>query len=88
METHLTPSGLAGLARKAGADVLVPVHCYPPLDPQTLPAILAGAGFEGRVLPGWDGLALHLRGGRVEVADRQVPSSFLETGRKSDSRGI
>ena len=70
METHLTPGGLAGLAAVAAPDLLVPVHCYPPLDPEKIPDLLAEAGYGGRVLPGWDGLSVDLKDGRVEVLDR------------------
>ncbi len=69
METHLTPGGLAAMAAVAAPDLLVPVHCYPPLDPETLPDLLAEAGYGGRVLPGWDGLGVDLKDGRVEVLD-------------------
>jgi ribonuclease BN (tRNA processing enzyme) len=67
MENHLTPGGLAILAGVASPEVLVPVHCYPALDPETVPSLLAEAGYYGRVLPGWDGLGLDLTSGVVEV---------------------
>jgi len=67
METHLTPGGLATLAAAAAPDLLVPVHCYPPLDPERVPGLLAEAGYGGRVLPGWDGMGIDLKDGRVEL---------------------
>jgi len=66
-ETHLTPEGLASLADVASPDLLVPVHCYPALDPEKVPNLLAEAGYEGRVLTGWDGLSLDLTDGHIEV---------------------
>jgi ribonuclease BN (tRNA processing enzyme) len=72
METHLTPGGLAAIAGTAFPDVLVPVHCYPALDPETVPDLLAQAGYEGLTLPGRDGLRLDLTGGVVEVQAPQT----------------
>lgn len=71
MSTHLTPSGLAALARVADPRVLVPVHCYPTLDPGEVPSLLREAGFGGRVLTGWDGLGLDLSDGVVKVLGTQ-----------------
>jgi ribonuclease BN (tRNA processing enzyme) len=67
METHLTPEGLAALADVAAPNLLVPVHCYPDLDPGKVPDLLAEAGYEGRVLTGRDGLSIDLTDGHVEV---------------------
>jgi ribonuclease BN (tRNA processing enzyme) len=64
---HLTPGGLATLATRADPKVLVPVHSYPPLDPERIPGQLEGAGFHGQVLTGWDGLGLDLAGGGVKI---------------------
>ncbi len=64
---HLTPGGLATLARTAGPKVLIPVHSYPPLDPESIAGQLAAAGFQGKVLTGWDGLGLDLADGRVKI---------------------
>jgi hypothetical protein len=69
METHLTPEGLAALADVAGPDLLVPVHCYPALDPGKVPTLLAEAGYEGWVLTGWDGLGVDLTDGHVKELD-------------------
>ena len=69
METHLTPEGLAALADEAAPDLLIPVHCYPALDPRKVPTLLAEAGYEGRVLTGRDGLGVDLTDGQVEVLD-------------------
>jgi ribonuclease BN (tRNA processing enzyme) len=66
MDTHLTPGGLAALATVAAPQVLVTLHCYPPLDPDEVPSLLLKAGFDGLVLTGWDGLRLDLRDGVVK----------------------
>ena len=65
VDTHLSPRGLAAMAEKASPDLLVPVHAYPPLDPEKLPGLLAAAGYYGRVLPGRDVLGLDLAGGKT-----------------------
>jgi ribonuclease BN (tRNA processing enzyme) len=72
MSTHLTPGELASLAREAKPGVLVPVHCYPTLDPGSLPDQLKAAGFVGRILTGWDGLGLDLTGGTVTVSGTET----------------
>ncbi|MFC1574589.1 MBL fold metallo-hydrolase [Gemmatimonadota bacterium] len=69
MDTHLTPSGLAALAGTACPDLLIPVHVYPPLDPEQLPDLLARAGYTGEVLPGRDGLAVRWEAGTVIVEE-------------------
>ena len=66
-ETHLTPGELAALAKISNPELLVAVHCYPPLNPTNVPNLLAEAGYEGRVLTGWDGLGLDLKDGVAEV---------------------
>jgi ribonuclease BN (tRNA processing enzyme) len=67
MDTHLSPSGLARLARDAAPHLLITVHVYPPLDPDQVPGLLAAAGYAGRALPGRDGLGVDLSAGVVEV---------------------
>lgn len=69
METHLTPCDLADLAVVSSPALLVPVHSYPSLDPDDLPGLLKKAGYEGEVLPGWDGLGLDLTDGVVTVLE-------------------
>jgi ribonuclease BN (tRNA processing enzyme) len=56
MDTHLTPAGLADLAEAASPEVLITTHAYPPLDPETVPGLLADAGYVGVVLAGRDGM--------------------------------
>jgi ribonuclease BN (tRNA processing enzyme) len=81
-DNHLTPQGLAVLASEAVPEVLVSVHCYPALDPSMVPYLIAEAGYEGRVLTGWDGLALDLTDGTVEVLDvrHQIPLEGNRSG--------
>jgi len=57
---HLSPKGVAALARSAKPGLLVLTHVYPPLRPQDAPGEVARAGYEGRVVAGEDGLALSL----------------------------
>ncbi|MBT8397057.1 MAG: ribonuclease Z [Gemmatimonadetes bacterium] len=64
---HLSPKGLASLARTANPGLLVPVHFYPSLEPESVPSSLKDGGFEGWVLPGWDGLCVDLTHGVVTV---------------------
>ncbi len=68
---HLTPKGLAAIAGVAAPELLVPVHCFPALDPEKVPGFIADAGYDGCVLTGWDGLSLDLSDGQVEVLERQ-----------------
>lgn len=65
--THLTPPGLAALAEVASPDLLVVVHCYPPLEPEEVPSLLVKSGYRGQVIPGRDGLGLDLTVQGVEV---------------------
>jgi ribonuclease Z len=66
-ELHLTPATLLPLARAADPELLLTVHAYPPLDPETVPSLLARDGYEGRVRAGIDGLRVELDGERVIV---------------------
>lgn len=63
---HLEPSTLSELASQATPELLVTVHAYPPLRPEEVPDLLRGWGYEGRVIAGWDGLAVKLRDGALE----------------------
>jgi len=58
METHLSPSQVAELARAAQPRLLLLTHIYPPLVPEEVPGLVAGAGFTGRVELGRDGLVV------------------------------
>ncbi|MGH7555468.1 MAG: MBL fold metallo-hydrolase, partial [Longimicrobiales bacterium] len=58
VETHLTPVKLAGMAVIARPRQLVVTHVYPPLEPTTIPARLAQAGWRGQSVVAFDGLTL------------------------------
>jgi ribonuclease BN (tRNA processing enzyme) len=58
VETHLTPSKLAGMAMIARPRQLVVTHMYPSLEPTTVPARLAQAGWKGQSVLAFDGLTL------------------------------
>lgn len=58
LDTHLSPSGVARLAMVARPGVLVLTHAYPPLEPETLPARVRAAGYEGEVVAAADGLTV------------------------------
>lgn len=60
METHLTPSGVAELARAAQPGLLLLTHVYPPLEPDRVPEQVRGAGFTGAVRLARDGLSVVL----------------------------
>ncbi len=57
---HLTPTGVAALARVAQPRRLVLTHVYPQLDRNALPALVREAGWEGEVRVAEDGMELQL----------------------------
>jgi len=59
-DNHLSPSGVAELARAAEPDVLIITHVFPPLRPQEVPDLVAAAGYAGTVICGEDGLSVSL----------------------------
>jgi len=61
MDTHLSPSGVADLARVAGPGTLVLTHIGPGLTPEEAVAAVGAAGYAGPVVAGYDGLRLPLR---------------------------
>ncbi|MEX0980190.1 MAG: ribonuclease Z [Gemmatimonadota bacterium] len=61
MDTHLTPAGLAALAKRARPGTLIATHAFPGLDPGEIPALVAEAGYEGKVLTGRDGMMLTIQ---------------------------
>lgn len=65
---HLSPSSLAELALRARPELLVTVHVYPPLDPGEVPALVARAGYPGRVVAGWDGLVVDWTSGVLQIS--------------------
>lgn len=67
VDTHLTPSSAAELARRAQPALVVTTHVYPPLVPEEVPDQLRAAGYTGRVVAARDGLVLEAHGGEVAV---------------------
>ncbi len=57
---HMTPAGVAALARVAQPRRLVLTHVYPQLDRTALPALLRAAGWPGEVVVAEDGMTLEL----------------------------
>ncbi len=55
---HMTPAGVAGLARVARPETLVLTHVYPQLDRKALPALVREAGWGGEVVVAEDGMTL------------------------------
>ncbi len=55
---HMTPTGVAALARVAHPRRLVLTHVYPQLDRNALPALVRAAGWDGEVVVAGDGMRL------------------------------
>jgi ribonuclease BN (tRNA processing enzyme) len=55
MDTHLTPSTLADMARRARPGKLLVTHVYPQLARQDVTGLLRAAGWEGRTIRAEDG---------------------------------
>ncbi len=67
METHLSPSSVASLARRADPGLLLLTHPYPSVDPVRLPDLLRKAGYDGWAVTAWDGTAVELEDGRIRL---------------------
>ncbi len=63
VETHLTPSGVAALARQVSPSLVVTTHVYPALSPDDVPKLVSQAGYDGRVVAGYDGMSVVLEQG-------------------------
>lgn len=59
-DNHLSPAGVADLARAARPGLLITTHVFPPLRPQRVPGLIAAAGYGGAVVCGEDGLTVPL----------------------------
>ena len=53
--SHLSPSSVAAMARRAEPGTLVLTHLYPPLDPDSAPGLVREAGYPGAVVCARDG---------------------------------
>lgn len=60
VETHLSPSGVAELARGCQPGLLLLTHLYPPLEPGTAAELVRRAGYAGRVEVARDGVCVVL----------------------------
>ncbi|MGH7482896.1 MAG: MBL fold metallo-hydrolase [Longimicrobiales bacterium] len=60
IDSHLTPTRLAALARGASPRRLLVTHVYPQLASRDLPALIRAAGWEGNVELAHDGMRLSL----------------------------
>jgi ribonuclease BN (tRNA processing enzyme) len=56
---HLTPSGVARIAREAGVERVVLTHLFPSVDDDRLPSLVAG-DYDGEVIVAHDGLRLRV----------------------------
>jgi ribonuclease Z len=74
MDNHLTPGRLALLAGEAEPDLLLNVHAYPPLDPETVPDLLRKSGYTGRASAAEDGT-------EIRISREGVFLTVPETGR-------
>lgn len=57
-DNHLTPSGLAELANRAGAKRLAVTHVYPQLQRLDAAGLIRDAGYVGEIVLAYDGLEL------------------------------
>ncbi len=53
--SHLSPVSVADMARIAEPTSLILTHIYPPLDPESVPALVRDAGYSGTVVCARDG---------------------------------
>jgi ribonuclease BN (tRNA processing enzyme) len=56
MDTHLTPSSLAAIARRAAPRRLIATHIYPALLQQDVARLIRAAGWDGEVVVAEDGM--------------------------------
>lgn len=68
MRFHLSPRGVAELAKASDPGLLVITHVYPPLTPDQAAREVSAAGFDGPVVPAADGLRVSIEDGSVTVA--------------------
>lgn len=66
-DNHLTPSGVAALARAAGPRLLLLTHVYPTLPLEELPERVRAAGYSGETALARDGLAVEVARGEARV---------------------
>jgi ribonuclease BN (tRNA processing enzyme) len=64
--THLSPAGVARVARSTRPALVVVTHVLPPLEPAAAAAAVRAA-YDGAVVAGHDGLGVSIRPGRAAV---------------------
>lgn len=69
MDTHLTPRGVAAIAREADPGLLLLTHLYPFLDPAAAPREVRRAGFAGPTRTAWDGTRVEVKDGEILPGD-------------------
>jgi ribonuclease BN (tRNA processing enzyme) len=69
MDTHLSPATLAAVAGRAGPDLLVVTHLYPPLRPHRIPQLLEAAGYAGKLVVAQDGTRVVVGEGRARLVE-------------------
>ncbi len=70
-DNHLSPTSVAALARTARPGLLILTHLYPPLDPESTPALVREAGYGGTVICAEDGQEFEVRGGKAGSQETQ-----------------
>lgn len=73
-DNHLTPETAGALAARAGPEVLVLTHLYPPVRREGLPDLVARRGYTGISTVGRDGLAVEGRAGALSVRGSHAQS--------------
>ena len=63
VDTHLTPGGVAALAREVAPALVVTTHAYPTLSPDEVPELVRQSGYTGPVVAGYDGMCVVLEQG-------------------------
>ena len=59
-DNHLSPVSVAALAGRAQPSTLVLTHLYPPLEADSVPALVREAGYSGPVVCARDGQSFHI----------------------------
>lgn len=83
MDTHMTPLGVAELAREAGPGLVLLTHLQPGLDPEAAPSLVREGGFPGPVETAWDGTAVEIGAGPPRVVVR--PSRDATRARRRET---
>ena len=68
VDGHLTPSGVAALARMCAPALVVTTHVYLTQSPDDVPELVRQAGYAGPVLAGYDGMRVVLEDGSPPTA--------------------